>query len=71
MRRIKLTFGRNGGPLDQDAPYRCAFITMQGVPTRYGKDRCEVGVTAIKALRRRFADRDRPKRKMLGRLRVV
>ncbi|MCQ0971944.1 5'-nucleotidase C-terminal domain-containing protein [Paracoccus sp. TK19116] len=71
MRRIEMAFGPDGGLLDQDASYRCAFITMQGVPQRFGEDRSQVGVSATEALRLWFVGFDRANPEMLGRLRVV
>lgn len=40
-----------GHPLDDDRVYRCAFITEQGVPAKFGTNRRPVGVSAIDALR--------------------
>ena len=71
MRRIEMAFGPDGAPLDRKRSYHCAFITMQGVPDRFGRDRRKVGVNAIDAMRRWFAAHDSPNPKMLGRLRIV
>ncbi len=43
-----------GRPLEDDHVYRCAFITEQGVPARFGSNRRRLGVHAIDALRSRL-----------------
>ena len=41
-----------GRRLDPDAVYRAAFVTGQGVPPKYGKNRENLNVHAIEALER-------------------
>lgn len=71
LHRIEMAFGPDGTPLDAQGVYRCAFITTQGVPHRFGKDRRAIGISAIKALRSWFACHDRAGPAHLGRLRIV
>lgn len=42
------------GPLRTDTSYRAAFVTRQGVPTKYGRERVDLPVCAIDALRAYF-----------------
>lgn len=41
-----------GRALERDKTYTAAFVSAQGVPHRYGRQRREVGMDAIEALRR-------------------
>lgn len=41
----------NGEPLDQEREYLASFVTVQGVPKKYGKDRRNLDVSALDALR--------------------
>lgn len=40
----------NGEPVDPEATYKCAFVTEQGVPRKYGRNRTPLGVDAVSAL---------------------
>ncbi len=42
--------------LDPEERYRAAFVTVQGVPGRYGTDRAGTGISAHEAMERRLAD---------------
>jgi len=42
--------------LDPGGRYRAAFVTVQGVPARYGGDRAGTGISAHEAMERRLAD---------------
>ncbi len=44
-------------PVEPDDTYEVAFITEQGVPARFGRDRSSTGVDAITALRQLFEAR--------------
>lgn len=44
-----------GKPLDPDAIYRAAFVTGQGVPSNYGRNREDLDIRAIEALERYLA----------------
>ena len=48
--RIRELFAA-GKPVRPDTVYDVAFVTEQGVPTEYGFDRRDTGITAITALR--------------------
>ncbi|TJZ89908.1 bifunctional metallophosphatase/5'-nucleotidase [Paracoccus gahaiensis] len=48
--RIEQAFGPNGQPLALQSRYRVAFVTLQAVPSKYGTDRRNTGVTAVAAL---------------------
>jgi 2',3'-cyclic-nucleotide 2'-phosphodiesterase (5'-nucleotidase family) len=48
-----------GERLQADRMYRAAFVTRQGVPPHYDRQRREVGIDAISALRRYLAARGR------------
>lgn len=52
------SFFVEGEPLDREASYDVAFVTSQGVPERYGKDRRDLDVSAIDALRQYFGAHD-------------
>ena len=41
-----------GEPLQPDKTYLAAFVTAQGVPKKYGRNRRRVGIDAVEALRR-------------------
>ncbi len=43
-------------PVDPQASYRCAFVTEQGVPAKYGRERSKLPLRAIDALRAWLAD---------------
>ena len=45
-----------GRPVEPDRDYRVAFITAQGVPKRYGRDRQTLDISAVEALETWFAD---------------
>lgn len=45
--------------LDAQADYEVAFVTAQGVPGRFGRDRRQMPVTAIEALQAQLRDRAR------------
>lgn len=46
-----------GGPIDPDRTYTAAFVTEQGVPARFGRNRRELDIDAITALRAFFEHR--------------
>lgn len=53
------TIMTGSGPLRADSIYRAAFVTGQGVPAKYGRERVDLPVCAIDALRAYFqAGRD-------------
>jgi len=68
--RIQAAFGPKGAPLEADALHRVAFVTRQGVPAHYGRNRAKLPVNAIDALRNWFAGNDRVTRG-LGRFRLT
>jgi S-sulfosulfanyl-L-cysteine sulfohydrolase len=43
-------------PVDPQADYPVAFVTSQGVPERYGRDRRTLGVDSVSALQQWFVD---------------
>lgn len=47
----------DGEPAERDRTYTVAFVTEQGVPKKFGKNRRELDVTAIEALRELFQSR--------------
>ncbi|WP_372624855.1 bifunctional metallophosphatase/5'-nucleotidase [Falsiroseomonas sp.] len=49
--RIDRAFAE-GAPLDPERRYRVAYVTAQGVPARYGRDRRDLPIRAIDALER-------------------
>ena len=53
-RRIDRLFVE-GRPVDAQRTYRVAFITEQGVPKKFGRNRTKLGVRAIEALCRHLA----------------
>lgn len=57
--RIQAAYGPDGAPLGADDIYRVAFVTRQGVPPHYDRNRTELPINAIDALRNWFADNDR------------
>lgn len=67
--RIRAAFTTDGDPLVGDQVYRAAYITVQGVPERYGNGRETLSVCTIDALRDWFAAPGRDDRN-LGRLRI-
>ena len=67
--RIQAAFTTDGDPLVDDRIYRAAYITVQGVPERYGNGRETLSVRTIDALRDWFASPDGDDRD-LGRLRI-
>lgn len=69
-RRIETIFGPDGGRLGDKDTLRAAFVTMQGVPKRFGRDRRDLDIRAIDALRDWFGA-DRRGTVKPGRLRVV
>ncbi|MBU9698852.1 bifunctional metallophosphatase/5'-nucleotidase [Rhodobacteraceae bacterium HSP-20] len=68
--RIEMIFDAEGNRLHDDKSYRAAFVTKQGVPTRFGRDRRELEIAAVDALREWFGA-DRPMAVSPGRLRIV
>lgn len=42
------------GPLRPESMYRAAFVTSQGVPAKYGRERVDLPISAIDALRAYF-----------------
>jgi S-sulfosulfanyl-L-cysteine sulfohydrolase len=44
-------------PVEPDGTYEVAFITEQGVPARFGRNRRSTGIDAVAALRKLFAAR--------------
>ncbi|RKD61451.1 MULTISPECIES: bifunctional metallophosphatase/5'-nucleotidase [unclassified Rhizobium] len=46
--------------IDPTATYRAAFVTAQGVPARYGRNRQQLPMTAIEALRTHLATGPKP-----------
>lgn len=46
-----------GRPVEPDKTYRVAFVTAQGVPGKYGRNRHDLDVRAIDALRSYFAEK--------------
>ena len=48
-------FFAGGKRLDPDAVYRAAFVTGQGVPAKYGKNREDLDIRAVEALERHLA----------------
>ena len=67
--RIQAAFTTDGDPLVDDRIYRAAYITVQGVPERYGSGRETLSVRTVDAQRDWFAAPDRDDRD-LGRLRI-
>ncbi|MGK7864833.1 bifunctional metallophosphatase/5'-nucleotidase [Falsiroseomonas sp. E2-1-a4] len=53
--RIDRAFAE-GAPLDAGRRYRAAYVTAQGVPARYGRDRHDLPIRAIDALERYLRD---------------
>jgi S-sulfosulfanyl-L-cysteine sulfohydrolase len=49
-------FFANGEEIEADRDYTVAFITSQGVPKKYGNNRCDLPISAIDALRRYFSN---------------
>jgi hypothetical protein len=41
----------NGRPLEKDRFYNAVFVTSQGVPEKYGKERTNLDINAIDALK--------------------
>ena len=66
--RIEQAFGPDNDCLDPKTTYRAAFVTQQGVPARYGRNRRRAGVAAVAALLSWFGAKTqiRP-----GRIRIV
>lgn len=52
--RIERYFAE-GQPLDAGRAYRAAYVSDQAVPEKYGRNRTEIGVRAVAALRRHLA----------------
>ena len=52
--RIQQLFAE-GAPLDRERTYTAAFVTMQGVPEKYGRNRRNLEIHAIAALESYFA----------------
>nr|WP_295106014.1 bifunctional metallophosphatase/5'-nucleotidase [uncultured Caulobacter sp.] len=46
-----------GRPVEPDMTYRVAFVTAQGVPSKYGRNRRDLDIRAIDALRSYFAEK--------------
>ena len=67
--RIEMGFTTDGAPLRDDQIYRAAYITVQGVPERYGNKRETLALKAVDALSEWFALPD-PDDHGLGRLRI-
>ena len=51
--RIERIF-RGGAPLEADQRHKVAFVTAQGVPQKFGRDRQDLSIKAIAALRSYF-----------------
>ena len=52
--RIQQIFAE-GAPLDKERLYSAAFVTMQGVPEKYGRNRRDLEIHAVTALESYFA----------------
>ncbi|WP_299360344.1 5'-nucleotidase C-terminal domain-containing protein [uncultured Paracoccus sp.] len=57
--RTQAIYGLDGRPLRDGDIHKVAFISRQGVPSRYDRNRTELPVSAIEALRKWFSDNDR------------
>ena len=57
--------------LERDAAHPVAFVTSQGVPTKYGSNRRELPISAIDALRRYFSNHPRVNADLRGAVVVV
>lgn len=55
-RRIDRLYA-DGAPVERDREYAVAFASSQGVPQRFGRERAELDIDAIGALRQLFARR--------------
>ncbi|MDP3163512.1 MAG: 5'-nucleotidase C-terminal domain-containing protein, partial [Reyranella sp.] len=59
-----------GAPVEPERLYRCAFVTTQGVPVKFGRNRTNLEVSAIDALRAWLADHvpgdDPPRRSVVA-----
>ena len=51
--RVQQIFAE-GSPLDKERLYTAAFVTMQGVPKKYGRNRRDLEMHAVEALERYF-----------------
>jgi 2',3'-cyclic-nucleotide 2'-phosphodiesterase (5'-nucleotidase family) len=67
--RIEMSFTADGAPLRDDKVYRAAYITAQGVPERYGRNRETLPVRTVAALSDWFASPEHHDL-ALGRLRI-
>ena len=47
----------DGEPVERDRTYTVAFVTEQGVPKKYGKNRRELDIAAVDALKNLFTSR--------------
>lgn len=45
-----------GAPIEPERLYRCAFVTTQGVPVKFGRNRTNLDMRAVDALRAWLAD---------------
>ena len=52
--RVQQIFAE-GAPLDKERLYTAAFVTMQGVPKKYGRNRRDLEMHAVNALENYFA----------------
>lgn len=52
--------------LDREKTYRAAFVTTQGIPARYGRDRKDLDIDAISALKRYVQNNDPVKPEIEG-----
>jgi sulfur-oxidizing protein SoxB len=52
--RVRQTFSE-GAPLNRELLYTAAFITMQGVPEKHGRNRRDLEVRAVDTLESYFA----------------
>ena len=68
--RIEHAWGPDGAPIRPEATYRAAFVTRQGVPGKFGRNRRDTGIAAIQALRDWFGGGARLDPALLGRVRV-
>lgn len=57
--RIQSAYGPDGEMLRGEDMHKVAFISRQGVPSRYDRNRVDLQIGAIEALRDWFAGNDR------------
>lgn len=56
----------NGEELDMRRTYKAAFVTEQGVPSRYGTNRTDAGIQAIEAMKQYMAEHSPVRAELLG-----